>query len=343
MKNLKKIFSYFLVSVIVFSLSEENIFAQLVPNLGGQRAGISAYQFLKIGIGGRGSAMGESYIAVVNDVSGLYWNPASITQFNTQQVIVSHSEWLVDIQHEFLGGVYHLSSSDALGLSFTSLHTDNMEQTTETQPFGTGRYFAFGDIAVAGTYARRMTEQFSFGVSVRYVEEKLDILKMRNWLFDLGTYYYTGIGTSRFAVVMTNFGNNATPEGSINVLGGRKINTFQSFSPPTIFKMGFAFEPYQTEFQKLTTSIQLNHPSDNAENLRFGFEYGWNNSLFLRTGLKRTFGQELFGEDETSAEDYTAGVGFLITTSYADINVDYAFAHFNQIGVTHRISIIITE
>ncbi|MBM4165950.1 MAG: PorV/PorQ family protein [Ignavibacteria bacterium] len=329
--------------VAFFFSSVQTLHSQLVPNLGGQRAGISVYQFLKIGAGGRGTAMGESFTAVVNDASALYWNPAAITNFEYNQIIVSHTQWFVDIQHEFLGGVYHLSAADAIGVSFTSLHLDDMLQTTETQPFGTGRYFTFGDIAIAGTYARKMTEQFSFGVSLKYVEETLDMLKMRSMLVDVGTYYYTGIGTSRFAVVVTNFGNNATPTGTVELLDGKKIQSFQSFSPPTLFKMGFAFEPYQSEFQRITTSAQINHPNDNAENLRVGIEYEWNKTLFLRGGIKRTFGQELFGEDETSAEYFSLGAGFYIPLSFTDINVDYSFAHFQRLGGAHRISLSIAQ
>ncbi|MGE5411889.1 MAG: hypothetical protein ACM3MI_13085, partial [Clostridiales bacterium] len=54
--------------------------AQLFPTLGGQRAGISAAQFLKIGIGGRASSMGDAFVAVANDASALYWNPAGLSQ-----------------------------------------------------------------------------------------------------------------------------------------------------------------------------------------------------------------------------------------------------------------------
>ena len=177
-----------------------NVHAQLIPNLGGQRAGISAFQFLKIDGGARGAGMGETFVAVANDVSALYWNPAGLSQFSENQVMVSHTEYVVDIKHEFLAASYRLSTSDAVGFSVISLHTDDMEVTTETQPFGTGRFFSFGDIAFGATYSRKMTDQFSFGVTIRYVEETLDVLKMRGLMADIGTYYWTGIGTSRFAV-----------------------------------------------------------------------------------------------------------------------------------------------
>ena len=95
---------------------------QLVPNLGGQRAGISAFQFLKIGVGARGVAMGESYVAVANDASSLYWNPAGMAQMTENEVFVAHTEYVADIRHEYLGAVYHLTAVDAVGLSMTSLH-----------------------------------------------------------------------------------------------------------------------------------------------------------------------------------------------------------------------------
>ena len=54
-------------------------------------------------------------------------------------------------------------------------------------------------------------------------------------------------------------------------------------------------EPVLTDDQRLTTSIQLNHPNDNAENVRLGVEYAWQNTFFLRGGVKRTIGQQLLG------------------------------------------------
>jgi hypothetical protein len=316
--------------------------AQLVPNLGGQRAGISAFQFLKIGVGARGVAMGEAFVAVVNDASALYWNPAALAQFPQDQAIVAHTEYLVDIKHDYFGAVYHLSGQDALGASFSSLHMKDMEITTETQPFGTGRYFSFGDIAVGLTYGRKMTDQFSFGATIKYVQETLDVLKMRSVMVDLGTWYWTGLGSARFAVVISNFGADAAPAGTAAGYGGTPVSTFQSFSLPTMFRLGFAMEPLDEGDHRVTTSIQLNHPNDNAEHVRLGVEYGFQNTFFLRAGIKRTIGQPVFGEDATSGESVTFGAGVLAQTGFSTVGADYAYANFNRLGSVHRLSLTMT-
>lgn len=315
--------------------------AQLFPNLGGQRVGISALQFLKIGVGARAVAMGESFVAVVDDASSLYWNPAGMAECRRHQALFAHSEYVADIKHDFGGVVYLLDEQNAVGASFTSLHMDDMQVTTETQPFGTGRYFSFGDVAAALTYARKMTDQFSFGITVRYVEETLDVLKMRGVVFDLGTLYWTGLGTSRFAVVISNFGADVTPKGSVSYFGGEAVTSFQSFSAPTVFRLGIALDPVESGDHKLTTSLQLNHPNDNAENLRLGVEYAWANSLFLRAGVKHTIGQPLFSQDATTEEGFAAGVGFRADISGLGLAVDYGYTDFHRLGAVHRISMIV--
>jgi hypothetical protein len=316
--------------------------AQLVPNLGGQRAGISAFQFLKIGVGARGVGMGESFVAVANDASALYWNPAGLVQFEENQVIASHTEYVVDIKHDYFGLVYHLSSQDAVGASFASLHMKDMEVTTETQPFGTGRYFSFGDVAVGLTYSRKMTDQFSFGATIRYAEETLDVLKMRSLMVDLGTWYWTGLGSTRFAVVISNFGADVAPQGTVMPFNGVAVSDFQSFSLPTVFRLGIATDPVATDDHLVTASLQLNHPNDNAEHIRLGVEYSFRKTLFLRAGAKRTIGQQLLGEDETSEENVTFGAGVLIPLGFSIAGADYAFANFNRLGSVHRLTVSMT-
>ena len=317
-------------------------FGQLVPNLGGQRSGISSFQFLKIGADARGAGMGEAFIAVTNDVSAIYWNPAGLVNSKSDQALFSHAVWLVDIQHEFAAASYHLDDNDVLGLSFVSLHTDPMKITTEYQPQGTGNYFNFADLAIGMTISRKMTDQFSFGATVRYVRETISELHTDAVLIDLGTYYSMGIGSSRFSVVVTNFGNNVKPSGSVNNGRGESVKTFQDFSPPTMFKLGFAFEPYQDEDNRLTASIQLNHPNDNAENVRLGFEYEFEKIFFLRTGVKRTIGESILGKPTSTAEDVSFGAGVRFPLGFTDANMDYAYTNFNDLGVVHRISVSVT-
>lgn len=305
--------------------------AQLFPNLGGQRAGISTAQFLKIGVGSRATAMGDAFISVANDVSALYWNPAGLVLSEENEIMFSHNSWVVDISHDFLGASYHLSSNDAVGISLTSLHMDDMQVTTEVNPFGTGQYFSFGDFSVAATYSRKMTEQFSFGATVRYFEETLDKLKMRGFLVDLGTFYWTGLGSTRFAVTISNFGNELAPDGEVILFGGRKNSQWQSFSPPTMFRIGFALEPYETEDHRVTTSIQLNHPNDNSENVSTGVEYSWNEIFFLRGGYKINVAEQ----------DLSFGAGFKVDLDIASINIDYSFVKFERLGSAHRFSILL--
>ncbi len=316
--------------IVIVSLFVETK-AQLFPTLGGQRAGISGLQFLKIGVGGRASAMGDAFVAVANDASALYWNPAGLVQTSKNEVIFSHNEWLVDIKHEFAGAVYHLTSNDVVGASVTALHMEDMKVTTEFMPQGTGEYFSYGDIAFALTYSRKMTEQFSFGGTIKYIEETLDKLKMRGVMVDLGTFYWTGLGSTRFAVTVSNFGNNLAPDGEVTLMDKTKKSEWQSFSPPTVFRIGFAFEPYQTENHMITTSVQLNHPNDNSENVSLGAEYKFYNFFFLRGGYK-------FNVEE---QNYTFGAGVNMPLSTVDISVDYAFANFTRLGSAHRFSLIL--
>jgi hypothetical protein len=317
------------ISLTIFLLTDIN--AQLFPVLGGQRAGISTAQFLKIGVGGRASAMGDAFVAVANDVSALYWNPAGLSQFKENQIMFSHNEWVVDINHDFLGAVYHLDGDNTFGIAFTSLSMDRMKVTTEFAPFGTGEFFGFSDIAIAVSYSRKMTEQFSFGGSVRFIEETLDKLKMRGVMIDLGTYYWTGLGSTRFAVAVSNFGNDLSPTGDVDLVGNRSTSQWQSFSPPTIFRIGFALEPYEDEINRVTASVQLNHPNDNSENLVVGAEYAYDNLFYLRSGYK-------FNVDE---QNYSFGAGVSLPISIANVSVDYAFSNFSKLGSVHRFSLIL--
>jgi hypothetical protein len=176
-----------------------------------------------------------------------------------------------------------------------------------------------------------MTEQFSFGASIRYIEETLDKLKMRGVMIDLGTFYWTGLGSTRFAVAITNFGNELAPDGKVILFGKREESVWQSFSPPTMFRIGFAFEPYQSDMHRITSSIQLNHPNDNSENVSTGIEYSWKEMFFIRGGYK-------FNVDE---QNVSLGTGLKLGLASYKFTLDYAYSNFTKLGSAHRFSIIL--
>ncbi|MGA8263078.1 MAG: PorV/PorQ family protein [Ignavibacteriaceae bacterium] len=318
-----------LLLIFIIIISFVDIRAQLFPTLGEQRIGISTAEFLKIGVGSRATAMGETFVAISNDASALYWNPAGLAQFDKDEIIFSHNEWVVDINHDFLGAVYHFDDQNSIGVALTSLSTADMKVTTEFAPFGTGEYFSYRDLALAVSYSKKMTDKFSFGGTIRYIDETLDKLKMRGVMIDLGTYYWTGLGTTRFAVTVSNFGNQLAPDGKVVLVGKRESSEWQSFSPPTIFRIGFAFEPYQNEDNRITASVQLNHPNDNSENLSTGFEYSWKNIVMFRGGYK-------FNVDE---QNYSFGFGVYVPIRIALCSVDYSFTNFTRLGNAQRFSI----
>ncbi|MFH1251543.1 MAG: PorV/PorQ family protein [bacterium] len=323
--HLKKI-----VLILAMFTTLQPSYAQLFPNLGGQRVGTSTAQFLKIGIGARALGMGESYVAIANDAEALYWNPAGISQFETHDFFFAHIDLFIDIKIDYAGAVFHLNPTNSIGIFFSALNTGDMMETTEFQPFGTGRYFNYGDLLAGITYARNMTDKFSFGITTKYFQETLAELTMSSVLFDLGTYYKTGWKTTRFAVSVTNFGPEIAPSGHFyykNLNNEQiKVSKFQKFTPPIIFRIGVAADPIQLSAHKLTTSIQLNHPNDNTENLNIGIEYWWNNLLAVRTGY-------ITGRME---RDISFGIGLNVPVFGSRFRFDYSSSDFGRLGYVNQ-------
>ena len=273
--------------------------------------------------------MGGSYISMARDASTLYWNPAAAAQVEGNSLTISHIQWPVDIQYEYLGYIHHLGDVWTIGVSMAMLHMPDMEVTTELHPTGTGEYFRYYDTFGALTFGVNLTNQFSFGASVKYVEEGLADLKMGGWMIDIGTFYWTGFKSLRFAVSLSNFGPDMIPGGSYiktTIEGEPKSENYEAFSPPTTFRVGTAMEVYESENYALTTSFQINHPVDNAENAVLGLEFAYLKRLYLRGGYKINYDEEKF----------TIGAGVDLPISSLNFSVDYAYKSFTNLGSTHQ-------
>ncbi|MEA3507198.1 MAG: hypothetical protein U9R36_06915, partial [Elusimicrobiota bacterium] len=62
----------------------------------------SGAEFLKFGVGGRASAMGEAYAAVGGDITSAYWNPAGLAGIKRYQLGAMHSAVTEDADLGFL-------------------------------------------------------------------------------------------------------------------------------------------------------------------------------------------------------------------------------------------------
>jgi hypothetical protein len=94
-----------IISAAIVLFFSASLFGQDVAS-GVSKRGTTAAPFLSIGQGARAAAMGSAYVAVSDDPSSMFWNPAGITKLRTP-LVVDHTEWFADINYNFMALVYN--------------------------------------------------------------------------------------------------------------------------------------------------------------------------------------------------------------------------------------------
>ena len=80
-------------------------------------------------------------------------------------------------------------------------------RTDTTHPDGDGRFFDAGDVLIGMSYARSLTDKFSAGLNVNFVQETLADYKASSIAFDLGVLYDTGYRSLRLGMTISNIGS----------------------------------------------------------------------------------------------------------------------------------------
>ncbi len=334
---MRRVAQYLILALMVAGSSAQNFF----PNLGGQRVGTSSFTFLKIGTSARAVGMGEAVVAMNQDAGSVYYNPATIAQLKKTEMISSKVNWPADISYDYLSITHNLFSRHYIAFSAGILHMPPMEETTEYMPHGTGNYFMYQDRFIGLSYAVKLTDRFSFGITLKDVEENLAGVTMSDVLLDMGTFYWTGYKTLRFSAAITHFGPQTSPEGSfpkrvLDTDTGKEtiVDThFQESSPPTLFQVGAAMNVIENQLMTAALAVQLNHPVDNAEYVLIGTEIQLIKVLYLRTGVK-------LGKDE---EGISNGFGVSLPLGKWHFNADYSYTNMSHLTDPERLSIGISR
>ena len=212
-------------------------------------------------------------------------------------------------------------------VSMNYLGSGNQKRRTEFQPLGDGSVYGADAYKLGLGYSKSLSRMFSFGVNVNFIREQLAEYYANAASVDLGFLYQTDWKALSFAVGLQHFGVNSTLKGSeIPVTYNRNGSVAKDgYGAPTLFSMGFSMIPFQKDEHQILVSTQLNHPNDNAENIRIGVQYRYDSLLYFRAGYRLN----------VVGENISAGIG--VQTSFRTIpfNIEFAVVPNRNLGILY--------
>ena len=322
--RLKKLFGWFVLILLAGSTQAQQF----------ARVGTAGAQFLEIGVDARAVGMGEACLAVGNLGAGaLFWNPANVARTEGHNLMLHHTFWIADVALNALAFTTTWGDIGTFGLSMSTLSSGEIEVTTVEQQDGTGDYFTTSNVMLGLSYAKKVTDRFCMGGTIKYVEERLEERRAETFCFDVGMLYDTGYRSLTFGAVVLNFGPPLTLDGTYrNYDNGLLLDEERSFNPyhlPMTFKVGVSYNVETGNGQHLLATLDAIHPRDNVERLDFGAEYRLWDGLALRSGYSS-------GHD---SRGMSFGAGFHLSTgSLGDIDINYAYSDFGVLDGVQRIS-----
>ncbi len=326
--------------------------AMPVALLGGgsfDKVGTTAAQFLKLGVGARALGLGGSFVALADDGTALYWNPAGLTHLSGVNTVFNHNEWVLDITHEFMGLSVPMGRSGVVGFSVTALTMGKKEVTTVREPGGTGLYYSVMDLAAGLSYARKLSVRLSYGLTLKYVRLAAYNEVAQTMALDIGSLLRTDFYGLSIGMALTNFGGDLRYEGrdliekadiDDEIIGNYPSDVMLQTEPwplPLLIRIGVSMNivgPGQavltSSSNRLTVTIDGEHPNDAPEHVNVGVEWSWRESVFLRGGYRLNYDEEAL----TFGGGVRLSLGALGKTT-----VNYAVKPLGPFGNTSQMSV----
>ncbi|UCF70064.1 MAG: PorV/PorQ family protein [candidate division WOR-3 bacterium] len=313
------------------------------------KVGTTAAPFLKIEYGARPVAMGGAFVAIADDPSGIYYNPAGLAELKSPQFMGGYTVLFADLKYNYATFILPTKRVN-LGLWGSFLYCDDIPVTTVENPEGTGQRFSYIDGLLGFTVSAFLSDRLSVGVSCKYIQQKLHNESASTFAFDIGSILRTPFRGIRLGMCLANYGGRMQLDGNDLIVqadpwpeytGNPEVEarlSTGSFPLPLAFKLGIAIELlglgeafFPSEQHRVILAVDGIHPNDGEEKVQLGLEYGLYDMLFLRGGYKFNY----------DTQTYAAGAGMKFTIGQRTFSVDYAYIDMDVLDGTHRISLTI--
>lgn len=315
-----------------------------------EKVGTTSFQFLKVMPCARGCALGEAFSAVANNSDAVFFNPAALTRVTRFDLSVDYLDYFLDISHVSISAAYSILNVGTFGMQGVVTNVGEIKVTSvEALDFYDGVYLGYtGETITPGSqmfglsFARELTDKFSFGITAKYAREDLGVKSAGNFMFDAGLTYNTGFKSLMIAAVLRHFGPEVRFYHKVNLprYDASTDSTYyqrytgKSYPLPQTFNIGIATYLISSDEssllrsgnQTLLLAFDMVQPRDYDQQYNFGLEYGFNQTLFLRVGYKMNYDEESF----------SFGFGLM----FKKYRIDYAFNDFgNYLDGLHRFSL----
>jgi len=173
----KKFFRIFPIWLLIFGLQWQFVRAQNyygMPN-----------DYLQYGAGARSLAMGGAYVALADEASAPYWNPAGLAQIEEHQFLSMYAPFFEGTSFNFISYVHPLRSLGTLAISDVFLYSGGYEEVSAAGEV-TGKSSSVWKNVVIISYANRVYKRISLGASLKLINEQVMTYSGSGQGIDLG-------------------------------------------------------------------------------------------------------------------------------------------------------------
>ncbi|HET6528622.1 MAG TPA: type IX secretion system outer membrane channel protein PorV [Balneolaceae bacterium] len=234
---MKKVISTFVLLFLTASLVQAQV-------------GITSVPFLQIEPDSRAAGMGNTGVAIADNASAVFWNPAGLGFQRGSQISITHSEWLpafnADLFYDYLVGKHYVEDVGTFGAHITYLNLGEQQRTTISNPTGEGlgRFNSY-EFAVGLSFGHQINENWAIGTGIRYIYSSLFEGELGEEVVNPGSSFGVDVATLFKSDTFGFFQRDAHINLGLNISnigpGVHYTSNAQKDPLPTVFRVGWAF------------------------------------------------------------------------------------------------------